>query len=53
MDVNQLTDLDCEACGEAVDLAADGFEPVLPLLCERCLAQLVEGEAAQSLLIAA
>lgn len=50
---NELIDLDCEACGEAVDLTADGIEPVLPLLCARCLTQLVEDESEQSLPIAA
>ncbi len=44
MFINDLTDLDCEACGEAVDVVAAGFEPVVPLLCERCLAQLVDDE---------
>ena len=53
MQINELTDLDCAACGEAVDLAADGFQPVLPLLCERCLTQLVEDEAERLELIPA
>ena len=45
MQINELTDLDCEACGQAVEVTDDGFEPVLPLLCERCLTQLIEDEA--------
>lgn len=45
MNVNELTDLDCAACGEAADVLADAFEPVLPLLCGRCLAQLIEDAA--------
>ena len=53
MKINELTDLDCEACGEAVDLASEPIEPILPLLCERCLSQLVEDEADAALLIAA
>ena len=53
MQINELTDLDCEACGDAVDPAADDFEPVQPLLCERCLAQLVEDEADTALPVAA
>ncbi|MET1232805.1 MAG: hypothetical protein ABWY52_08155 [Candidatus Limnocylindrales bacterium] len=44
MFINDLTDLDCEACGEAVDVVTADFEPVVPLLCERCLAQLVNDE---------
>ena len=42
--INELTDPDCEACGEAVDVLADDFEPTLPLLCTQCRAQLVEDE---------
>jgi hypothetical protein len=42
MFINDLTDLDCEACGEAVDVQAEEFEPILPLLCAECLAQLVQ-----------
>ena len=53
MQINELTDLGCEACSEAVDLTADGFEPVLPLLCDRCLRQLVEHEAERELAVAA
>ena len=53
MDINELSDLTCEACGETVDVTADGFEPVLPLLCERCLAQLVADEAEPALPVAA
>jgi hypothetical protein len=45
MQINERTDLDCTACGEAVDVLAPGFEPVAPLLCERCLRQLIEDEA--------
>lgn len=45
MDVNELTNLECAACGEAVDVLAEAFEPVLPLLCGRCLVQLIEDAA--------
>ena len=53
MQINELTDLGCEACGDTVDPTAQGVEPVLPLLCDRCLAQLVEDEAEHALPIAA
>ncbi len=53
MQNNELTDLGCEACGDTVDVTADSFEPALPLLCERCLAQLVEDDIDQVLPVAA
>lgn len=53
MFINDLTDLDCEACGEAVDVLAVDFEPLTPLLCGRCHTQLVEDESRQELLVAA
>jgi hypothetical protein len=53
MQINELTDLGCEACGDSVDPTADSFEPVLPLLCGRCRAQLVEEEADRMLPVAA
>jgi hypothetical protein len=53
MFINDLTDLDCEACGEAVDVLAASFQPVLPMLCEPCRGQLVEDEADQALPVAA
>jgi hypothetical protein len=53
MEINELTDLDCEACGDVVDVLAADFEPVQPLLCGPCLAQLAENEAVQGLPVAA
>lgn len=51
--INELTDLDCEACGEAVDVLAADFEPIEPLLCDRCLTQLKADDAEERLPIAA
>jgi hypothetical protein len=45
MDINELTDLTCDACGEAVDVLGASFEPVVPTLCEPCLGQLAEDES--------
>jgi hypothetical protein len=45
MKINLLTDLDCEACGEGVNVLADDVAPILPLLCGPCLAALLEDEA--------
>jgi hypothetical protein len=45
MQINLLTDLDCEACGEGVNVLADDAEPILPLLCGACLAVLLEDDA--------
>ena len=53
MDINELTDLGCEGCGELVDVTTDAAEPVLPLLCGPCLRQLIEDEADRALPVAA
>jgi hypothetical protein len=45
MKINLLTDLDCEGCGEGVNVLADDVEPIIPLLCGACLAMLLEAEA--------
>jgi len=50
--INELTDLDCEACGEIVALQVD-LPLARPLLCERCLTQLLEDEVRDRELIAA
>jgi hypothetical protein len=34
--INELTDRQCEACGDEVDVLDAGFEPILPLLCPDC-----------------
>ena len=53
MDINELTDLRCEGCGELVDVTADAVEPVLPLVCEPCLRQLANDAADRTLPVAA
>jgi len=53
MQINELTDLDCAACGEAVDVLADDFQANVPLLCAPCLAQLVDDEGERRELIPA
>jgi hypothetical protein len=51
--INELTDLHCEACGDAVDVRDATFEPIQPLLCPDCQALILMDEADPEVAVAA